>query len=204
MRQDAPHREDRPRDGRRFPRWLKYALVATYLAGLALVPQWAFLGFRTAPALAEEARLEGREAERFQPVSWDVLGGFPYEFEMPGALEDASPEALAERNERLIPPEVRALDRRPIAVRGYAIPITIERGRVTEFILAAKNEVGCCFGAGLAMNQWIHVAVPEGRSVDLDPYEIATVLGLLEVGEEVRQGTVLSLYRMREATVGSG
>ncbi len=204
MKQDAPHREDGPRDRRRFRRWLKYALVATYLAGLALVPQWAVLGFRSAPALAAEAKLDGGEAERFQTVSWDVLGGFPYDFEMPGALEDASPEALAERNERLIPPEVRALDRRLIAVRGYAIPIAITRGRVTEFILAAKNEIGCCFGTGLSMNQWIHVAVPEGRSVDLQPLGIATVLGLLEVGEEVRQGTVLSLYRMRAATVRSG
>ncbi len=204
MTQDAPLREDRPRDRRRLRPWLKVAVVAAYLAGLALVAPWLSLGFRSEAALAEEVKLEAREAKRFQPVSWEVLGGFPYDFEMPGALEDASPEALAERNQRLIPPEVRALDRRPIAVRGYAIPITIERGRVTEFILAAKNEIGCCFGAGLAMNQWIHVAVPEGRSVDLQPLGIATVLGLLEVGEEVRQGTVLSLYRMREATVRSG
>jgi hypothetical protein len=179
-------------------------VIATYLAGLALAPQWVFLGFRSAPALAGAGELEGKEAERFQPVSWELLAGFPYDFEMPGALEDSSPDALAERNQQLIPPEVRALDRRPIAVRGYVIPITITRGRVTEFILAAKNEIGCCFGDGLSMNQWIHVAVPEGRSFDLDPLSIATVLGLLEVGEKVREGTVLSLYRMHEATVRSG
>jgi hypothetical protein len=123
---------------------------------------------------------------------------------MPGALEDASPDALAERNQRLLPPEVRALDRRPIAVRGYVIPITIMRGRVTEFILAAKNEIGCCFGDGLSMNQWIHVAATEGQSFAVEPLSIATVLGRLEVGEEVRNGTVLSLYRMHVATVRSG
>ena len=82
--------------------------------------------------------------------------------------------------------------------------MTITRGRITEFILTAKNEIGCCFGSGLSMNQWIHVAVQEGRAFDLEPFGIATVLGLLEVGEEVRGGTVMSLYRMREATVGSG
>ena len=89
-------------------------------------------------------------------------------------------------------------------MRGYVVPITVTRGRITEFVLAAKNELGCCFGSGLSMNQWIHVAVQEGRSFELEPFAIATVLGLREVGEEVRMGTVLSLYRMREATVRSG
>ncbi len=204
MSQEAPHREARPRERTSHRRWLKYAVIATYLVGLALVPQWVTLGFRGAPALADEAELEEREKGSFQSVSWDVLAGFPYDFEVPGALEDASPEALAERNERLIPAEVRALDRRPIAVRGFVIPTRLTRGRVTEFILAAKNEIGCCFGDGLAMNQWIRVTIPETRSFDPEPFEIFTVLGFLEVGEEVQRGIVLSLYRMREATVRSG
>ncbi len=204
MSQEAPRGEARPREQTRTRRWLKHLLIVVYMIGLAHVPYWLSVGFPDSQALAEEPELRGAERERFRPVSWDVLGGFPYEFEMPGALEDSSPEALAARNERLIPPEVRALDRLPIAVRGYVIPVTITGGRVTEFILAAKNEIGCCFGSGLSMNQWIHVVAQEGRSFDLEPFEIATVLGLIEVGEEVRKGTVLSLYRMREATVRSG
>ncbi|MDJ0868702.1 MAG: DUF3299 domain-containing protein [Myxococcota bacterium] len=204
MSQDAPHSQDGSRERKRYPRWLKYTSIGACLVGLALVPQWLFLGFRDAPALAGVAEIGDEESESFQPISWEVLGGFPYPFEMPGAIRDMSPEALAERNERLIPPEVRALDRLPIAVRGYVVPITVTRGRITEFVLAAKNELGCCFGSGLSMNQWIHVAVQEGRASDVKPFGIAKVLGVLEVGEEVRGGTVMSLYRMREATVGSG
>ncbi len=204
MSGEVPHAEGRSRERRRFPRRLKYALIATYLAGLALVPQWATLGLQSAPALAGEAELEGEEKGRFQAVSWDLLAGFPYEFEMPGALEDASPDVLAERNARLIPVEVRALDGRPIAIRGHVIPIRVTRGRVTEFILAAKNEIGCCFGDGLLMNQWIHVQVAEAQAFDYEPFAIATVLGVLDVGEEVREGTVLSLYRMSDVAVRSG
>ncbi|MGH0034512.1 MAG: DUF3299 domain-containing protein [Myxococcota bacterium] len=203
MSHDTPHREDRPGGRTRSRRWLKYGVIATYLAGLALVPQWVSLGFRSAPTPAE-AELEGEERESFQPVSWDTLGGFTYDLQVPGALEDASPEALSERHGQLFPPEVRALDRRPVAVRGFVLPISMRDGRITEFILAAKNEIGCCFGDGLSMNQWIHVAAPEGRSFDLEPLGVATVLGLLEVGEEVRRGTVMSLYRMREAKVRPG
>ncbi len=183
-------------------RRLKYGAVAAYLAALALFPQWASLGFLGTPALEGEAELRGGEEERFQPVSWDVLGGYLYDFEVPGVIGDGAPGFPAQRSS--IPPEVRALDRQAVAVRGYAIPIAMERGRITEFILAAKNEVGCCFGDGLAMNQWILVAVPEETTLDLKTFAIVTVLGVLEVGEEVREGVVLSLYRMREATVRSG
>ncbi len=204
MSQDSGIRAGAPRERTRKRRGLKYLVIAGYLLALALVPHLVFLGFRDAPVIAGEAELEGQERDAFQSVSWDTLASFPYDFELPGTLEDASPEALAQRNERLIPAQVRALDRLPIAVRGYVIPISIEQGRVTEFILAAKNEIGCCFGDGLSMNQWIHVFVPEGRSFDLQPFGVATVLGRLEVGEVVEQGTVMSLYRMREATVRSG
>ncbi len=204
MSEEAPNGADSSRKRSRHWRWIKYAVIACYLVGLALIPQWVSFGFRSAPALAEEAELEGVEAERFQPISWEDLGGFAYEFDTPGMLADASPEALAERHERLIPAEVRALDRRPVAIRGFVLPISIVNGRVSEFILTAKNEMGCCFGDGLSMNQWIHVAVPEGRSTELKPFGIATVLGVLEVGEEVKRGTVLSLYRMNGAAVRPG
>ncbi|MEM7412809.1 MAG: hypothetical protein AAF430_21430 [Myxococcota bacterium] len=194
----AQTRQERPLVRRGF----KYALVATYLGWLVFVPEWAFLGFRSGP-VAEEATLEQSEAERYPPISWETLGGFPYEFEVPGTLDNMTPAALTERHERLIPSHVRALDRRTVALRGYVIPMVIERGRVTEFILAAKNELGCCFGDGLAMNQWVRVAVPEGEKVEFGKPKLATVLGVLEVGEEVLEGTVMSLYRMHDATVRS-
>ena len=203
MTPDAPPTEDPTPNRPRVRRGLKYALIVTYLAALALVPDWAFLGFRATP-MAEDATLEESEAERFRPVSWETLGGFPYEFEVPGALEDASAVALAQRNEQLLPAAVRALDQSSVAVRGYVIPIEIRRGRVTAFILAAKNEIGCCYGDGLAMNQWILVSVPQGEKFPFGEPRLATVMGVLEVGEVVQEGTVMSLYRMNEATVRSG
>ncbi len=203
MTEEAPQRAAMARERPRYWRWLKYAVIAVYLLGLALAPQLMSLSFRSTPAVAE-AELEGEERERFETVSWELLGGFAYDFATPGLLEDPSPEVLAERHERLFPAEVRALDQSPVAVRGFVLPIAMQDGRVTEFILAAKNEIGCCFGDGLSMNQWIHVAAPEGRAFDLKPLAVATVLGLLEVGEEVDRGVVLSLYRMRGATVRAG
>lgn len=204
MSRDSEDQGAQRKSRTRIGRGLKYAFVATYLMWLALVPEWATLGLRSTPMLAEEAELDDSDAEHVDTVSWELLGGFSYEFDTPAALEDVSPDVLAQRNERLIPAEVRSLDRRTVAVRGYAIPVVMKNGRTTEFILAAKNELGCCFGDGLSMNQWIHVAAPEGDSFDVTPFAITTVLGVLEVGEDVRMGTVLSLYRMNDATVQSG
>ncbi len=204
MSEDAPPTPSERKKPTTAARVVKYVVITTYVVGFLSSPQWLPLMFPETPVVTEQAALDGVEAQDFETISWNRLGGFPYEFEMAGFLDDASPEVLAERNERLIPTEVRALDGQPVAVRGYAIPVSISQGRVTDFILAAKNEIGCCFGAGLAMNQWIHVAVPEGQVFDIEPYEIATILGRLEVGEEVKQGTVLSLYRLRDATARRG
>jgi len=195
------HRRPASQATRRRRRAFKYGFIAAYLVGLCTVPFWISLGFQSSPVSAGVADLQDGERGRFEAISWELLSGFSYEFEMAGTLEEASPEALAQRHERLIPDQVRALDGRSVAVRGYVIPVTTTRGRVTRFILAAKNEIGCCFGDGLLMNQWILVEAPGGVDVELRPFMPATALGVLEVGEDVRKGTVMSLYRMRDAAL---
>ncbi|MEM9174442.1 MAG: hypothetical protein AAGC67_04350 [Myxococcota bacterium] len=203
MSADPPNSEEAASSRPKWRRRMLFLALGAYLVVLAISPQVATLGFKSRPT-ADPAVLRAAERERFQPVSWDVLSGFPYDFETFGTLEDASPASLAERHRSLLPLEVRALDGHPIAVRGYVIPVAFADGRVTEFILAAKNEIGCCFGDGLSMNQWIQVAVPQQSGFDFEPMAIATVTGLLEVGEDVRDGIVFSLYRMRDASVRAG
>jgi len=177
-------------------RAVKLALVSAYLGGLATVPHLMTLGFGSGPAVAEPAQLAAEEAGRFQPVSWEQLGGFAYDFGLAGMLADTSEEALARRHREILPQRVRSLDGSWIALRGYVIPTEIRGDLVRSFILAAKNEVGCCFGDGLAMNQWVAVEVPEERQFRCEPFALATVLGTLDVGEEVEDGYVMSLYRM--------
>lgn len=178
----------------------KVVLIAAYMLGLATVPYWMFLGFRSGSAEAGDVALSAAERSRFETISWDALAGFPYDFTMPGELLDVAPDELASRAE-LIPASVRALTGRDVAIRGFVIPMVMEGGVVRQFILAAKNEIGCCFGDGLAMNQWIVVDVPEGQRFDADPFVPATVLGTIDVGEDIQQGTVMSLYRMKARTV---
>jgi hypothetical protein len=174
-------------------RWLRPARIATCLVALPALP--ALLP--GAVAVAGAARVTGAEESRFQSIGWDVLGGFVYDPVLPDDLLNPSREQLARRAEQVIPPGVRALDGHAIALRGYVIPMEIRNDRVLSFILAAKNQIGCCFGDGLAMNQWVSVDVPQDLAVEADMLEPATVLGELDVGEEIADGYVMSLYRMK-------
>ncbi len=96
----------------------------------------------------------------------------------------------------VLPAEVKALDGKSVALRGFVIPTWVEAGGVREFVLAAKNEIGCCFGDGLSINQLVVVTVPEKKKLEIEPYGLMTVLGTLDVGEERSGGMLLSLYRM--------
>ena len=188
----------------RFRRGVKYALIGAYLVALATVPQYATLSFGNQPALEGKPQLEKAEKSRYTPLSWELLAGFPYDFELPGILEGASEEEIARRNREILPEHVRALNGRRIALRGYVIPTHVEGNRIRSFILAAKNEIGCCFGAGLAMNQWVAVEVAADEAFWIDLFELATVFGELQVGEEIQDGYVMSLYRMNAQRIRKG
>ncbi|MCG8589297.1 MAG: DUF3299 domain-containing protein [Proteobacteria bacterium] len=197
-RSSEPPRASGPR------RYAKFVFIGVYLLGLATVPYAMTLGFTNSPSNVDEAELESSEAGRFQTISWEQLSGFPYDFEIPGMLEQASEEEIERRSQEIIPPRVRALDGQPIALRGYVIPTHLEGDVVRAFILAAKNEAGCCFGAGLSMNQWVAVEVPREHEFRSQPFALATVLGKLEVGEKVKNGYVMSLYRMAAQKIREG
>jgi len=193
---DPTNHAPRRRRGDSGWRRARIALIGAYLLGLATIPYAMTLGFSDSSATAGEAELRGEDPGGFRTVSWELLGGFPYEFEMPAALQEASADEIARRQQEILPERIRDLDGASVALRGYVIPTHVERGQIRSFVLAAKNQVGCCFGDGLAMNQWVEVEVPADQEFRSEPFALATVLGRLEVGEEIEHGYVLSLYRL--------
>jgi len=177
--------------------------VALGLGIVATLPAWLASNPAAAP---EDPTLEGTELEHYRPVGWSLLAGFAYETPEPGSLAELSSETLAARNERVLPAEVRALDGQQVALRGFAIPVEVDvrNDRITRFLLAAHNDLGCCFGVGVGVNEWVLVEVPEDTRVELETFTEATVLGRLSVSEDVERGAVLSLYRMRAERVRTG
>ncbi|MDB6112726.1 MAG: hypothetical protein JWR69_4476 [Pedosphaera sp.] len=93
-----------------------------------------------------------------------------------------------------IPDSVQSLDEKKVAVKGFMLPIKLEEGRVTEFILL-KNRMMCCFGLAPRINEWVSVRMAgKGEKATMDHPVI--VSGTLHVAE-IRRGAVpTGIYRL--------
>lgn len=80
-----------------------------------------------------------------------------------------------------IPDGVKSLDKRRVALKGFMMPVKLEEGRVTEFMLL-KNQLVCCFGGMPQINDWVYVRMgAKGVKVCMD--QPLTVYGTLHIGE---------------------
>ena len=122
----------------------------------------------------------------YEALDFSLLG----EFEYPVYVKLKEGEELPE-----IPEEVRALDGKDVVITGFMNPVRFDREGVSEFLLV-KDILGCCFGATPRMNHWIRVRMKEGERAKFYAYDQLTVLGKLEVSEELEDGYVMSIYRM--------
>ena len=80
-----------------------------------------------------------------------------------------------------IPDAIRTFDNRRVAVKGFMLPLSLENGLTSDFILL-RGPPKCCFGAHLSVNEWIHVKMST-RGVKCIWITPLTVLGTLHVGE---------------------
>ena len=127
-------------------------------------------------------------------VGFDHLAG--YEFEISDALLEGKgePEELAKQSDSQIPEAVRKLDQTRVAVRGYMLPLKVEDGAVTEFLLM-RDQSMCCYGTVPKINEWVSVkTVDKGVKPVMD--EPIVIYGRLHVGEIRENGYLVGLYRM--------
>ncbi len=98
-----------------------------------------------------------------------------------------------------IPAAIKALNGKKVAIKGFVTPLENDGKNVKTFLLVDQL-VTCLFCQGLGMDQWIMTEVvdPKGIRLNDDQYDEAlTVYGTLEVGEEMQNGEVTSIYRMK-------
>lgn len=126
-------------------------------------------------------------AAAYEAISFALLSDFDYE--IPDPLDPASKTAPDQ-----VPPKVKALHGQMVSVRGFMLPLDLDTNGVSQFMLNASFDM-CYFGAPVRMNEWILVKMKTGRKAKFSHLAF-TVNGKLEVGEEVKNGRVLSLYRL--------
>ena len=130
-------------------------------------------------------------------LTFDQLASFWYE---PPDVKDVleNPDL---RNDEQFPEFLRAQHGTKVTIEGYVTPISIEKGRVTAFILS-RYVANCCFGMMPEINEWVDVTMPEGEGLEFIPYGTVLVTGEFEVGEVFDEyGYVRSVYRLQAEDV---
>lgn len=92
-------------------------------------------------------------------LGFDRLGGYP--FVAPAFDPAADPKAKPPTGEEQIPAEVKSWSGRKVVVTGFMMPVKMEKGLVTEFLLL-KDPMMCCYGTVPNMNEWIVVKMKQG------------------------------------------
>ena len=153
---------------------------------------------KAASKKALESVDEPDEIDGYQVVGFDELAKFKYEVP-DDPITDPKAKAILEKN--VIPEKIRALDRKKIAVRGYMLPLRVEEGLITEF-LVLRDQSACCFGAVPKINEWISVRMPKGKGVkpvmDVPIY----FFGKLKVGEVLENDYLVGIYEMDGDKIG--
>ena len=98
-----------------------------------------------------------------------------------------------------IPAEILSLNKQEIVIDGFMQPVTMEDGRINEFLLM-RDRATCCFGGTPEIHHWIHVKAEEGLAWAELGVPVR-VCGILDVEEMRSDGVVLGIYKMNAKLV---
>lgn len=132
----------------------------------------------------------------YAPLSFQRLSDYDYEMPDPSKVEKVNTSAtpIVDVNGQ-IPDAIKGLHGKKVVLQGFMIPTVVDKEGVKAFILCA-NQMMCCFGVTPWMNEWVSVRSAEGKPIKYVGDVLVQVYGTLEVGEEIKEGWVVSLYRM--------
>ena len=133
----------------------------------------------------------------YEVVSFDQLFFHyqpPIDIEHPdGNVTKGSKKAME------IPKEIKALNGKKVAVKGFIIPLANSGKSINEFLFADEL-VTCMFCAMLGYDQWMMGSTVDTRGFNIsdDQYEDpVTIYGTLEVGPIFENGQFTCLYRIK-------
>jgi hypothetical protein len=134
------------------------------------------------------------EGGKYQKVGFDKLSTYRFDLtkEMMDARADPLGASLLVSQE--IPAKVKAFDGKLVATKGFMLPVKLDHGLVTEFLLL-KSQSACCYGIMPKINEWVSVRMA-GGGVNAVMDQPITVCGILHVGECRENGLLVAVYRM--------
>lgn len=163
------------------------------LAGALLLVAAARAAEPAAPDNLEPAAFVEAGGVRYHEVNFYRLSAFRYP--IVDASTGASEAEIAEdRKHDKIPAWVRAYDGKPVALRGYMLPITLVEGLATKFILMRDTNT-CCYGNVPNINEFVIVTM-QGKGVRFSADIPVTLAGTFRIIERYEEGFLLPIFEM--------
>jgi hypothetical protein len=128
----------------------------------------------------------------YQTVGFDKLASYNFE-----VLDDAPVTNLnagPDKADDQIPARVKAFNEKKVSIRGFMLPLKVDNGKVTEFLIM-KDQSLCCYGATPKINEWVSVKIG-GRGIKPIMDQPVSMLGTLHVGAMRENGYLVGIYHM--------
>jgi hypothetical protein len=139
----------------------------------------------------EGADLVSKDGD-YLSISFDKLASF--EYTMPEDLTEPVADEEGQVYKEQIPASIKALNDKPISLKGFMLPLKVEKGSVTEMLIM-RDQSMCCYGTVPKINEWVSVRMEEeGVKPVMD--EPVTIYGTLKVGEVLENGYLVGIYEM--------
>ena len=145
-------------------------------------------------SLASANIAPGSRSAGFAVAGFDQLAGFNLDTGPELPVDPTNRPALWQKILAQMPADVKALNDKPVAIRGFVMPLSIEKGMVTEFILL-RSQMGCCFGVPPGLSEWIEVKTL-GKGVKPVMDEPTTVYGTLHIGAIYGNSYLTGIYKL--------
>lgn len=128
-----------------------------------------------------------------QPLSvgFEKLASFQYE--LPEGPVDTNTVTQSKAAEQ-IPATIKALNNQFISLKGFMLPLKVEKGLVTE-LLIMRDQSMCCYGTVPRINEWVSVKMV-GQGVKPIMDQAVTLFGKLKVGEMYENGYLVGIYAL--------
>lgn len=122
-----------------------------------------------------------------------------YNFTPPAFDPAANPTAKPPTGEEQIPAGVKEWNGKKAVITGFMVPVKMEKGLVTEFLLM-RNTLACCYGSVPNMNEWVIVKMKKGVAPMMDVP--VAFYGELKVGAMFENGYMTGLYELEGEKMG--
>ena len=163
--------------------------TVAFLGGIVVIVAAIFYAVNPSPKKPENK-------PEYQQLSFSKLSNF--EYFTPNPFEKTDEQKVVNN---VIPQEILDLNGKKVGLSGYMLPYEVDDdGNVSEFALNGNYDM-CYFGAPVSLNEWVLVKIDENVKVKYT-HKIIKIYGVLEVGEENKDGDVVSLYRLNLEKLG--